>query len=80
MSKLSQMRVSTKMMGNLKAESIPLLPQVHSVCVCTYMYMHISMHMCSTCIYRMADNFRGVLILVIFVIDLAVTKISTHEN
>ena len=27
--------------------------------------------------YRMAGNFRGVLI---FVVDLAVTKISTHEN
>ena len=30
--------------------------------------------------YRMAGNFRGVLIFVIFVVDLAVTKISTHEN
>ena len=27
----------------------------------------------------MAGNFRGVLIFVIFVVDLAVTKISTHE-
>ena len=31
-------------------------------------------------IYCMAGNFRGVLIFVIFVVDLAVTKISTHEN
>ena len=31
-------------------------------------------------IYRMAGNFRGVLIFVIFVVDSAVTKISTHEN
>ena len=31
-------------------------------------------------IYRMAGNFRRVLIFVIFVVDLAVTKISTHEN
>ena len=31
-------------------------------------------------IYRMAGNFRGVLIFVIFVVDLAVMKISTHEN
>ena len=30
--------------------------------------------------YRMAGNFRGVLIFVTFVVDLAVTKISTHEN
>ena len=30
--------------------------------------------------YCMAGNFRGVLIFVIFVVDLAVTKISTHEN
>ena len=30
--------------------------------------------------YRMAGNFRGVLIFVIFVVDLAVAKISTHEN
>ena len=30
--------------------------------------------------YRMAGNFRGVLIFVIFVVDSAVTKISTHEN
>ena len=30
--------------------------------------------------YRMAGNSRGVLIFVIFVVDLAVTKISTHEN
>ena len=30
--------------------------------------------------YRMAGNFRGVLIFVIFVVDLAVTKFSTHEN
>ena len=29
-----------------------------------------------TCIYRMAGNFRGVLIFVIFVVDLAVTKFS----
>ena len=29
---------------------------------------------------RMAGNFRGVLIFVIFVVDSAVTKISTHEN
>ena len=28
----------------------------------------------------MAGNFRGVLIFVIFVVDLAVTKISTHEK
>ena len=28
----------------------------------------------------MAGNFRGVLIFVIFVVDLAVTKFSTHEN
>ena len=32
------------------------------------------------CTYRMAGNFRGVLIFVIFVVDLAVTKISTNEN
>ena len=31
-------------------------------------------------IYRMAGNFRGVLIFVIFVIDLAVTKFSHPEN
>ena len=30
--------------------------------------------------YRMAGNFRGVLIFVIFVVELAGTKISTHEN
>jgi hypothetical protein len=30
--------------------------------------------------YRMAGNFRGVLIFNIFVVDLAVTKISTQEN
>ena len=36
--------------------------------------------MYSGCDYRMAGNFRGVLIFVIFVVDLAVTKISTHEN
>jgi hypothetical protein len=29
--------------------------------------------------YHMADNFRGVLIFVIFMVDLAVMKISTHE-
>ncbi len=33
-----------------------------------------------TVLYRMAGNFRGVLIFVIFVVDLAVTRISTHEN
>ena len=31
-------------------------------------------------VYRMAGNFRGVLIFVIFVVDSAVMKISTHEN
>ena len=31
-------------------------------------------------IYRMAGNFRGVLIFVIFVVGSAVTKITTHEN
>ena len=31
-------------------------------------------------VYRMAGNFRGVLIFAIFVVDLAVTKFSTHEN
>ena len=30
-------------------------------------------------IYCMVGNFRGVLIFVIFVIDSAVTKISTHK-
>ena len=30
--------------------------------------------------YRMAGNFRGVLIFVIFEVDSAATKISTHEN
>ena len=30
--------------------------------------------------YCMAGNFRGVLIFVIFVVDSAVTKFSTHEN
>ena len=30
--------------------------------------------------YRMAGNFRGVLIFVVFVVDPAATKISTHEN
>ena len=30
--------------------------------------------------YRMAGNFHGVLIFIIFVVDLAVMKISTHEN
>ena len=33
-----------------------------------------------TVTYHMAGNFRGVLIFVIFVVDSAVTKISTHEN
>ena len=28
----------------------------------------------------MAGNFRGELIFIIFVVDLAVTKFSTHEN
>ena len=45
MSKLmSRMRVSTKMMGNLKAERIPLLPQVHSVCVHVHVHVHIYAH------------------------------------
>ena len=39
------------------------------LCIATYM-----------CIYRKAGNFHGVLIFVIFVVDLAVTKFSTHEN
>ena len=30
--------------------------------------------------YRIAGNFRGVLIFVIFVVDQAVTKFSTHQN
>ena len=30
--------------------------------------------------YGMAGNFRRVLIFVTFVVDLAATKISTHEN
>ena len=29
--------------------------------------------------YRMAGNFRGVLILLFFVVDLSITKFSTHE-
>ena len=31
-------------------------------------------------IYRIAGKFRGVLIFVIFVVELVVTKFSTHEN
>ena len=31
-------------------------------------------------LYRKAGNFYGVLVFVTFVIDLAVTKIFTHEN
>ena len=30
--------------------------------------------------YRIAGKFRGVLIFVIFVVELVVTKFSTHEN
>ena len=41
---------------------------------------HSCVMACSIVIYRMAGNFRGVLIFVIFVVDVAVTKISTHEN
>ena len=36
--------------------------------------MHVGVY------YRMAGNFRGVLIFVIFMVDLAVTKFSTHKN
>ena len=37
-------------------------------------------HMYIAYVYRMVGNFRGVLIFVIFVVDLAVMEISTHEN
>ena len=42
----------------------------------------LCLHRYSDSIYRycMAGNFHGVLIFVIFVVDLAVTKITTHEN
>ena len=40
-------------------------------------YMYITLETFS---YRMADNYRGVVIFIIFVIDLADTKISTHKN
>ena len=61
---------------------------VHIIILCTWSCTRVT---CAcTCIihvtlvqyhvYRMADNFRGVLIFVFFVADLAVTKISTHEN
>ena len=40
-----------------------------SVCLVHFEYTNV---------YCMAGNFRGVLIFIIFVVDLAVTKISTH--
>ena len=47
----------------------------------TFMHTTVRFDQHVHCIaYRMAGNFRGVLIFVIFVVDSAVTKISTHEN
>ena len=41
--------------------------------------MCVCVHMCE-CEYRMAGNFRGVLIFVVFMVDSAVANITTHEN
>ena len=50
-----------------------ITPQINNTNI--YIYIYIILY-----IYRIAGNFRGMLIFVIFVVDLAVTKFPTHEN
>ena len=37
-------------------------------------------HLLVCCMYNIADNFGGVLMFVVFVVDMPDMKISTHEN
>ena len=42
--------------------------------------MQLLNFVCINFTYRMAGNFREVLIFTVFMVDLAVLKITTHEN
>ena len=42
-------------------------------------YRKLTINFCTYYVYHIVGNFRGVLIFVIFVVDLAVMKISNHE-
>ena len=44
------------------------------------MKSRFSKFVCTLAIYRIAGKIRGVLIFVIFVVELVVTKFSTHKN
>ena len=52
------------------------------LCATYNVHVHAARVDAHTCRYmdRMTGNFHGTLIFVIFVIDIAVTKISTHEK
>ena len=65
MTKLEHCSVSYPKLGALISKCFSSSCKVHVQCDCMYMHM-----------YRMAGNFRGVLIFVIFVVDL----IGSHEN
>ena len=53
---------------------------VHAWCTCILCKVHVKgLHKFSYK-YSMAGNFRGVLISFFFVVDLVVTKFSTHKN
>ena len=65
--------VCDSLWGLLIIHMYRVLEVVNSSSVCL-------VHFEYTNVYRMAGHFCEVLIFVIFVVDLAVTKISTHEN